>query len=338
MRSQMTNWFFMHTEPDYKTVWKTVYQNMNICMGGLSEEDYDYVLPVNSKLIPRKYIDQFYDEYGHIFNILNGQVIDQFDKEEFKYVLAHNKSDYNKDDELVLKVNLFPDILLNETNCKTINLSTVKETLEEYEWVAVGHVFSNVNHFNANEPVARANYYVRDTETLKLKLIGAENHPEEHTNISAITFAVFKKTKGEDTYIGFVNPNLVKYHNLLEGSVGDNDIRVLDSTLEDTILKPEISGGVIVGDSIYSEDKIVFEFERNGIGAIDFRVGDKGLQFPLDLKTNMEHEWDDNALTIFINRDYGYVKFLFDVDSMINDYSSMSMGGKHELSYKIFRG
>lgn len=334
----MTNWFFIHSEPDYKTTWRTVYQNMNMCMGGFGYEERDYVLPVHTKLIPDEYLDLLYDDLGHVFKHLNGQVIDQFDREDFKYVLAHNKSNYNKEDELVLKVNLFPDLLLNEKNCKTISLSKIREILEEYEWVGVGHIFSNVNHFDANEPIARANYYVRDTDTLKLKLIGADNQPEEHTNVSAITFAVFKKTKNDDIYMGFVNPNLVKYHNLLEESVGNNTIRVLDNDIEENLLKPEISGGVVVGDAIYSEDKIEFKFKKEGIAAYDFRTDDNGILFPCELQTNMQYEWNESTLTVFINRDNGYVKFMFDVDSMINEYSSISKSGKHEISYKIFRG
>ena len=146
----MKDWIF-YWSSKRSPIWESATFNMNVALdhpieGGIADGMYPHVHVDN---IPVKYHD-VYD-----FSIFNGSWLDQFEQEAFKFVVQYNNSAHNPQDHLVIKQHMYPDMSLNESNCKTINLDTLSDMLDKHSWVALGTIMSNakVDKFEAKSHV-----------------------------------------------------------------------------------------------------------------------------------------------------------------------------------------
>lgn len=324
----MIDWIFFWSSKR-PLVWEETTNNMNMSTRHLIGQ---YNAPVNIAGVPSLYHGE------NIVKSLNGSILDQFEAEEFKYVIARNPGKYNEEDRLIIKKHLFPDVAINETNSKTIGLDYLNDLLDTYGWIAIGQVFSNVE-LNANEGVARSIYYTRDPDTLQIINLSGENQPINHTYLPAITYVVFHKTKNKNCIFAILNPNLVAIPHMDDGIMDDTHrmgvIDAFDDSINNFLLTPVIKDGTVVGDSIFVEGE--FQILQYQESTYYHRYGEP-MRFPVEIETNLEYEVVGDIIRVNPTKPAGYIRLRYDVDSMINSYIKNSEGGIHTVEYKIFRG
>lgn len=324
----MIDWIFFWSSKR-PPIWEEATKNMNM---STRHTIGPYNCPVNIVDVPKMYHDH------EVAPSLKGSILDQFEAEEFKYVIARNPEIFNPDDKLIIKKHLFPNLSLNETNSKTIGLDYLNDLLDTYGWIAIGQIFSNVD-LNPNEGVARSIYYTRHPDTLQIINLSGQNQPMDHTFLPAITYVVFHKTKNRNCIVAVLNPNLVAMPQIDSGVLDDNHrMSVVDfygGSIESYLLTPSIKDGMLVGDSIFAEEEFQIHQYR---GSKYFHKYGDALRFPLEVETNLEYEVVGDIIRVKVVKPNGYIRLHYDVDAMINSYIKNSDGGIHTIEYKIFRG
>ena len=324
----MIDWIFFWSSKR-PLVWEEMTKNMNM---STKHTIGPYNCPVNIVDVPNMYHDH------EVAKHLKGSILDQFEAEEFKYVITRNPALFNKDDKLIIKKHLFPNLSLNETNSKTIGLDYLNDLLDTYGWIAIGQLFSNVE-LNANEGVARSVYYTRNPDTLEIINLSGHNQPMDHTYLPAITYVVFHKTKNKNCIVGVVNPNLVALPHVDDGILDETHrmgiVDFYDSSIERYLLTPIIKDATVVNDSIFVEDE--FQIHQYRDSKYFHKYGD-ALRFPVKIETNFDYEIVGDIIRVKPTKQFGYIKLHYEVDAMINSYIKNSDGGIHTIEYKIFRG
>jgi len=337
----MINWAFTWSSRR-APAWENCNDAMNLAVG--PEWVFgDYYLPVNTRYSGSP-LKEFKDDER--IKLLNAPAVDQFEAETFKYVIEENRSGYNLEvadrvGHLILKEHATPDILLTEQNSRVIDLDEVYKYLQEYDWVALGIKFNNIE-ISDKTIMAKSFFYARDKD-LKLVNLSGQNQPyNDVSSIPAITYCVFKKTKNVGLVNCIVNPHLVSVPHMDSRVYGDKHhvfaLDAFDSTIEDYFLKPTIVGS----DTNIINNNVIFtnvQFQMLEYEASFYHIRNKSyIPFPRTIKTNLGVTTIGNVISINPTRHYGYISIEYDVDSMINSYGVASQVGKHKIEYTVIRG
>lgn len=254
---------------------------------------------------------------------LDGQILDQFENESFKYVLQkHQESRYNKNHELVIKEHLYPNIALDETNCKTLDLDHINKLLDKNEWVGLGTFFEKPqNEFDKLNAIASSVYFTRDKDTLKIKNLSRVKQFNPRADyLSCITYVIFKKLKDKNIIVGMLNPNLISLTHFINVTSENHLVSSVSSfdDLGDYFLRPKIISGIEIGDkTIFSENGIV-EIEMCGMCPYKYMHGRKP-KFDFNIKTNLKYEIDGDFIKVDVKK-HGYLVIEYDVGNMF-DYN-----------------
>ena len=336
----MINWAFTWSSRR-APAWENCNDAMNLAVG--PEWVFgDYYLPVNTRYSGSPLVN-FADDPR--IKELNAPAIDQFESETFKYVIEENRSGFNLDaptrvGQLILKEHLTLDVALTEQNSRVINLDEVYGYLQEYDWVALGIKFNNIEISNKTL-MAKSFFYARD-KSLKLVNLSGENQPyNDVPSIPAITYCVFKKTKNPGLVNCIVNPHLVSVPHMDAKVYGNHRVFALDafdSTIEDYFLNPSIVGSdtkIINGNVIFTNVQFdIREYESS----FYFTRYQSHIPFPRTIKTNHKISTVGNVISVTPTAHYGYISIEYDVDAMINSYGQASKVGKHKIEYTVIRG
>lgn len=336
----MINWAFTWSSRR-APAWENCNDAMNLAVG----PDWvfgDYYLPVNTRYSGSPLVN-FADDPR--IKELNAPAIDQFESETFKYVIEENRSGFNLDaptrvGQLILKEHLTLDVALTEQNSRVINLDEVYGYLQEYDWVALGIKFNNIEISNKTL-MAKSFFYARD-KSLKLVNLSGENQPyNDVPSIPAITYCVFKKTKNPGLVNCIVNPHLVSVPHMDAKVYGNHRVFALDafdSTIEDYFLNPSIVGS----DTKIINSNVIFtnvQFDiREYESSFYFTRYQSHIPFPRTIKTNHKITTVGNVISVTPTAHYGYISIEYDVDAMINSYGQASKVGKHKIEYTVIRG
>jgi hypothetical protein len=337
----MINWAFTWSSRR-APAWENCNDAMNLAVGPewVFGEAY---LPVNTRYTGSP-LKRFKDDER--IKLLNAPAVDQFEAEVFKYVIEENKSDYNLDvpsrtGQLILKEHTTLNVALTEQNSRVINLDEVYGYLQEYDWVALGIKFNNIE-ISDKSIMAKSFFYARD-KSLKLVNLSGENQPyNDVPSIPAITYCVFKRTKNRGFVSCIVNPHLVSVPHM-DSKIYDNKHNVFaldafDATIEDYFLNPTILGSdinVINGNVIFTNVQFqLLEYEAG----FHFIRNQSYIPFPRTIKSNHKIATVGNVITVTPTAHYGYISIEYDVDAMINSYGLASKVGKHKIEYTIIRG
>ena len=337
----MINWAFTWSSRR-APAWENCNDAMNLAIGPewVFGEAY---LPVNTRYTGSP-LKQFKDDER--IKYLNAPAVDQFEAETFKYVIEENKSSYNLDaptrtGQLILKEHTTLDIALTDQNSRVINLDEVYKYLQEYNWVALGIKFNNIEISNKSI-MAKSFFYARD-KSFKLVNLSGENQPyNDVPSIPAITYCVFKKTKNDGLVNCIVNPHLVAVPHMDSKTYDDKHhvfaLDAFDATIEEYFLKPTILGS----DTNIINDNVIFtnvQFQLLEYEASFYYIRNQTyIPFPRIIKTNLGITNIGNVININPTRHYGYISIEYDVDSMINSYGLASKVGKHKIEYTVIRG
>lgn len=327
----MKDWIF-YWSSKRSPIWESATFNMNVALdhpieGGIADGMYPHVHVDN---IPVKYHD-VYD-----FSIFNGSWLDQFEQEAFKFVVQYNNSAHNPQDHLVIKQHMYPDMSLNESNCKTINLDTLSDMLDKHSWVALGTIMSNAK-VDKFEAVAISTFYTRDEDTLDIvRLSGSEDQPEQHKYLPVVTYCVFKRTADSNVITCVMNPNMMSLTHLINEEVGHHRISTIDNTegsFESSILSPIISNGKLIGDTIFADENgvVLHEFE----GSMMYLKYELLPNYPKVIFSNLEYTVDGNKITVIPDdTKLGYISIEYEVDSFMSNYVHIN-NKKYIVQYKI---
>lgn len=321
----MRDWVFMWVS-NRSHLWDNVTNNMNLAMTEWYATPEQF-FPANIRSVPEAQVDRVPNREA-----LGGQMLDQFEAESFKYIIeAFN-------DKLRIKENLRIPIFTDESNSRLIDLDEVASYLYWHKWVALGVVLSNIEIADKTI-VAKAFYYTRDPNTLKIINLSGDNHPHYHDHLPVVTYAVFKQTSDASICTAVVNPNLISIANIETGVIGNNRVTTLN-TFEDGVdsffIKPKIVGAkVINGNTIFAENDFkIIEYAESGL---NIRTG-KVPQFRRTLDSNYYISESNGELNVMLNQSIGYISLTYDIDAMINIYDDRSKAGKHKIEYVVIRG
>lgn len=328
----MIDWLFIWSSKR-PPLWEATTQNLNVEMSGrnfATAHGKKYYIPVNVSDMP--------EHIKHEFKHLKGQILDQFENEAFKFVVDANVSDYNPEDDIIIKPHMFLELGLNETNCKTFKLDTVYKHFKNYKWVALGLFFSgeHMDYKGRANSLAKSIFYGRNAQN---KIINLETGLElaEYQYLSVVTYLVFKQLHDTNIITVSMNPNLVAMpHQSLD--VIKNKHRFVGLDMYDTgiyehLLKPDVSGGVQIGDTIFAKgNSVSVNLYENGLRYI------KHSQLPdfeVELDTNLKYKVENNRYIFEADRAIGYADFTINVGSILDKYLEVSKAGKTKLQYII---
>ena len=347
----MSNWVFIWENSRPKK-WENVNTNLNMVIdfehfidthSGVSAKNMiqsvmktdhlDYSVPANHESIP----DQF--KKIPVASKLDGHILDQFENESFKYVVQkHEQSQYNENDELVLKEHLYPNVALNETNCKTLNLSRIENMLETHSWVALGTFFEQLQkNFDKLNILADSVFYARDKDTNKILNLSRKKQPNPKLkHLPCVTYAVFKKLVDTDIIICVLNPNLVSYTHFNNMSTPKHTLSTISdiNKVRDYFFKPKIISGVKIGENNIFSNNGVVEIEMCGDCGYKYMHNNKP-NFPYRINTNMEYTIKDDIITIDVSKN-GYISIEYEFDSMLEYNFDRRKSKKTKIEYLLF--
>ena len=308
-------------------VWDNVTNNVNLAM------NESYALPDRYFPAHIKNVVEVYQDLVPNKDKLNGQILDQFEAEAFKYIVETTPNN-----ELIIKENLNIKLLTNETNSRTINLDEVSSYLERYPWVALGVVLSNIE-ISDKTIVAKAFYYTRDQNTLQIINLSGDNQPHDHIHLPVITYAVFKRTQDPSVCLSVVNPNLISMTNIETAILGNHRVTTLngfEEGVDSFFLKPAVVGANVINNSIIfaENDFQIHEFIE---GAFYQRLAKKP-NFPKTVSTNFNIDHSNNIMKVMINQAIGYISITYHIDGLINNYDDRRFAGKHKIDFLVVRG
>jgi len=321
-------------------IWEAVATNMNNIFWDsdrIPERYKQYVLPVNNSDVPA--------EHHALLAGLSAPVLNQFENESFKFVVQPNSgmSQYNRQDQLVLKEHMFPDMMLSDDNCKTLNLDRIYELINQYEWIALGLMFSNSSEdirLSKRNTVASSVLYTRDKDTLDIVYLDTDNQPDNTLSVLAgVTYIVFQKLTDPEIVLGVLNPHLVSLAPFDASIMQEKHrISIIDGyelTIKQYLLEPKISQGkLIAGDTIFAKDgKVVIDLFLNSTFCNKYNCTP---DIPFAVESNLPFEISNNRIIIESNKTIGYVSIEFNVGDMTDTYRAIKkLFGKTNIDFKI---
>ncbi len=322
----MLDWVFMWASRR-PFLWDNVTNNMNLALTEEHSIPSQY-FPANIKSVSPSHLERVPNPES-----LNGQILDQFEAESFKYIIESTD-----DRKLLIKENLQLQIMTNESNSRKIDLDEVGGYLEKYKWVALGVILSNIE-ISDKTIVAKSFYYTRDPKTLQIINVSGDNQPLEHEHLPVITYVVFKRTSDSTVYTAVVNPNLVSVANIETGILGNHRVSALN-TFEDGIasffVKPKVVGARLIADNIiFAEND--FEIHEYAGSGFYIRLGEHP-DFHRKLDSNFYIREEDAVLKVAVNQAIGFISLEYDIDAMINTYDDRTTAGKHKVDFLVVRG
>ena len=311
-------------------------QNMNLALNSPDTMDWrgrSWVPPVNWKDIPTRLLTTNQKK------TLNGQLLDQFENEAFKFVLEKNLSDVNTDDHLIIKPHMLLDLGLNDTNCRTLDLNKIYKHFDNHQWVSLGFFFGggNVEYEDRAYTLSQASLYGRNH---KHKIIDLDNKYEypDYDYLSAVTYVHFRKLKDSNFVICTLNPHLVSVPHLDEGIVGGNHrfltLDTYDSTIEEYLINPSIVGATVVDNHIFAKGDEPFTI-KIGEESLLWLKFEELADFPVKVETNLDYSKKDNHYTFNTNAPIGYIKLHIHTDSMSDKYNDKGNSGITTLEYIV---
>ena len=315
-------------------MWEASIHNMNVAIGtGLT---FNFS---GTEVIPSVNSDEMNPEFfKESHDILNGQIISQFENEAFKFVIETNKTPMDRDSQLMIKPYMLPDMGLNQFNCKPFNLDKINTYLETNEWVALGFFINGNSELEYEEranTLAKSIYYTRKDGQRLYDLDNDEYLPNNY-RMNCVTYIVFRKLADPEIVIGTVNPHLISIPNMDSGQVDDNHnmcaMNAFDSDIAHFMINPVINHADVIDDIIVptADEFEIHLFEKTMLKYLFNKVG----EFPVEIKTNLEYTRIDNKYT-FKNRD-GYIIFKIKTDDMMHKHTHPEQSGYYTLKYKIY--
>lgn len=306
----------------------------NLVLGAGIVDHLKISVPANQKHVPENM------QNIPITKKLDGQILDQFENESFKYVLQkHEESKYNKNHELVIKEHLYPNVALDESNCKTIDLEQIDKLLDEHEWVGLGTFFDKPeSEFDKLNAISSSVYFTRDKDTLKVKNLSKIKQFNQRANyLSCITYVIFKKLKDDNIVVGMLNPNLISLTHFINISTEKHLVSSVSSfsDLGDYFLRPKILKGMQIGnDSIFSENGVV-EIEMYGLCPYKYMHG-RIPKFDYDIKTNLKYEIEGDVIKLHVKKN-GYLIVEYDVGNMFEYNFDKREIEKERVEFALFK-
>ena len=166
-----------------------------------------------------------------------------------------------------------------------------------------------------------------------------ENQPDNNiAYLNCVSYVTFRLLKDRNIIMGVLNPHLVALTHT-ENRVFNNNHRLSsmdthDTLIGDYLLKPEVSLGKVVNDTIFSINGCVTikQFEDS----LFWHKYKQLPNIPVQIDTNLEYELTGNEIHIKTNKLIGYVSLVYDVGTMtISDQLKKEMYGKVKIDYKI---
>lgn len=294
----------------------------------------DISIPANRKHVPEIF------KSIPLSQKLDGQILDQFENESFKYVLQkHQESRYNQTHELVIKEHLYPNIALDDTNCKTLDLDHINKLLEDNEWVGLGTFFDKPqNEFDKLNAIASSVYFTRDKDTLKVKNLSRVKQFNPRADyLSCITYVIFKKLKDKNIIVGMLNPNLISLTHFVDVMTENHLVSTVSSfgDLGDYFLRPKIISGVEIGNkTIFSENGCV-KIEMCGLSPYKYMHGRKP-DFDYEIKTNLKYQIEDDVITVDVKKN-GYLIVEYDVGNIFEyDFDKRKLE-RERVEFTLFK-
>jgi len=346
-----TNWVIVW-ENKKSEQWQDVNKNMNsiidfdnfldtndatkmkqMFMNRTEKNHLDFSVPANIELTPEML------QSLPIAKKLDGQLFDQFQNESYSYVLQkHVESKYKQNDELVIKEHLYPNIALNETNCKTLNLDHIKKLLEDNSWVGLGTLFEVAqNEFDKLNILSSSVFLTRDKDTHKIVNLSKKRQPNPKAKyLSCVTYVVFKKLSDSNIILGILNPNLITLTHFTNLETEKHKVTTLSNigSIEEYFLKPKIKKGVLVNENYLFPENGEIELELFGDSPYKY-LYENTPRFPYTIKSNVEYEIDQD-IVIIKPRKNGYFVIEFVIDSMMKYDFDKKNSKTNKLEYVIF--
>lgn len=308
-------------------IWDNITNNINLA---LNEK---YALPERYFPAHIKNVVEIYRDLVPNKEALQGQLLDQFEAESFKYIIESTL-----DNKLLIKENLQIKLLTNENNSRTIDLDEVAHYLHRYKWVGLGVIMSNVE-ISDKTIVAKSFYYTRDPETLQIINLSGDNQPLEHTHLPVITYAVFKRTSDPTVYVSVVNPNLISIANVETAILGHHRVTTFNGYeygADAFFLRPRVVGARLINDTtIFAENDFeIHEFVEGGF----YQRLAKKPEFPKVVSSNFNIRHSHDVIHVMINQAIGFISIEYDIDGLINNYDDRKVAGKHKIEFLVIRG
>ncbi len=327
----MINWMFIWSSKR-PPVWESTLQNMNVA---LSSSDYlegaqTWYPPVNYKEIPGKYLKDSHKK-------LKGQLLDQFENEAFKFVIESNKSEVNPDHALIIKPHLYPDVGLNNTLCKTLDLDLIYSYFKNYQWVSLGLFFTGTPKYEERAiSLAKSSLYGRNFDN---KLVDLETgiHYPEYDYLSCVTYINFRQLKDPNIIVATLNPHLVSVPHLEDGFSNKHVYMTLDTydtSLKEYLIQPSFDNCKIVDNHIFVKKNTKFKINLYNHSLLNLKY-DKKPKFPVDVNSPLQYEQNQNEYSFTTNKDVSYIQFKIQTGSLNDKYNNVETAGYTNLEYIV---
>ena len=311
--------------------WESVMMNMNQALNSdmtMTTGNLNWHVPVHVDEIP-----------GHLrkpeHNTLRGQLLDQFENEAFKYVLAENNSGELNDHQLIIRDHLTEGKFIVPEGSRYINLDKVEKFLQNYEWVSLGYLLEDitVGYNNRSIPLSLSIYYTRDRDN---NIINVETKEKicEFNKIHVVTYANFRKLKDPGINVITLNPHLVS------GS-GDNgnvnghmwaSLDTYDSGFDDYLLDPKINNAILINKTIFAKDEFSINlYEKSLMFLSTLELPD----FPVELETNLKYSVKKNIYNFKLDKEVGYIRFKIHIGDLNKKYNDITTSGISFIEYTV---
>lgn len=355
----MKNWIFVW-HPKSVLEWNNVNRNLNTVV------DFEHFI---DKHIPSKELQQKMLSYGqgyadsfdlclapNKFDIpkairdmsplvdktaekLNGQILDTFEEETFKYVIEKNTTRDKSKGHYIIKEHLMPMELADKTSAKFIDLDKIAKYLEEHSWVALGSFFDMKRDENTDKLniLASSFFYTRDRDDHLIKNLSGGRHPKAERYVTCINYLVFKKLKDEDIIICYFNPNLITAPRRVE--MIENDRHTVHAfyyskDMHDFLIKPKIRNGVLANGNIFTKDDTL-RIELYGDSEYKYLYRHTP-KIPYKITTNLNYEVRHNVIHLDVDKT-GYIVIEYDVETLTRYNVVRKNASMHRIEYTVFR-
>ena len=327
------NWLFLWSTVR-PPIWEATTENLN---QGLNSSEYmiglkqKWVPPINWKEIPGRLLREDHKKR------LNGQMLNQFEGEEFKFVIEKNNSQVNPEDELVIKPHMFPTFALSHDKCKTLNLKKLKEYFKNYEWVALGFFFEDSSDLEYNErayALSSAILYARNGSN-KIVNIETGEMLDNYDHLHCNTYVVFRLLSDENYVVATVNPHLVSVPFLHNEFIGNDTIitmNTFNTSFDKYMIEPAFENCNVVNNTIFANKNFnVNLYEDAWIYLRHSQIPN----FPVKVETNLKYTSDKNKYTFEPKKGMGYIRFKVHTKSINKKYNNIEKAGYEILEYTV---
>jgi hypothetical protein len=271
---------------------------------------------------------------------LNGQILDTFEEETFKYVIEKNTTKDRSKGHYIIKEHLMPTQLADKTCAKFIDLDVIAKHLEKNLWVALGSFFDMRRDENKDKLniLSSSFLYTRSNEDHMIKNLSGGRHPKPDRYVTCINYLVFKKLKDEDIIVCYFNPNLISAPRRVE--MIENERHTVHAfyyskDIYDFLLKPRVRNGIVVNGNIFTKDDTL-KIELHGDSEYKYLYRHTP-KIPYKIHTNLDYEVRYNVAHIKVNGP-GYFVIEYDIETFTKYNIVRKNAATYRIEYTVFKG